>query len=409
MLDIEKIRQDFPMLNNKTMQGQPLVYFDNAATSLKPKCVIDAMNDYYFNFNSNVHRGDYDLAAKADSTYENTRKTVAKFINCQANEVVFTSGTTQSLNLVAFGYAYNHLKENDEIILNEAEHASNILPWYEIAQKLNLKIVFAPLNEQGAVTVDTIEKLINERTKIISIAYVTNVLGSLNPIEEIIKIAHKKGIIVVVDAAQAIPHMKVDVQKLDCDFLAFSGHKMCGPTGIGVLYGKYNLLCETQSMQLGGGMNAKFDTCLNMLLKKPPYKFEGGTPAIAEVIGLNAAIEYLLSIGMEQIQEREKELKHYAIKQLSQLDNVTLYNLDNDSGIVTFNIKDVFCQDAGSYFNSKGIAVRSGHHCAKLLPNFLNVIGTVRASFYFYNTKEEIDVFVEACKHGGDFLDAFFK
>ena len=409
MLDIQKLRQDFPMLDNKKMQGQTLVYFDNAATSLKPKCVIEAMNDYYFNFNSNVHRGDYDLAAKADSTYENARKSVAKFINCETNEVVFTSGTTQSLNLVAFGYAYNHLKENDEIILNEAEHASNILPWYEIAKKLHLNIVFAPLNDNGEVTLNEIEKLINEKTKIISIAYVSNVLGAMNPIQEIIKKAHEKNIIVVVDAAQAIPHMPVDVKELDCDFLAFSGHKMCGPTGIGVLYGKYDLLCETQSIQLGGGMNAKFDSCQNMLLKKPPYKFEGGTPAIAEVIGLNAAIEYLTQIGMNQIHEREKELKKYAIEQLCKLDNIIIYNKNNDSGVITFNIKDVFCQDAGSYFNSKGIAVRSGHHCAKLLPNFLNVIGTVRASLYFYNTKKEIDIFVEACKHGGDFLDAFFK
>lgn len=409
MLDVTKIRQDFPMLDNKIMQDHPLVYFDSAATSLKPKCVIDAMNDYYYNFNSNVHRGDYDLAAKADSTYENARKTVARFINSNVNEVVFTSGTTQALNLVAFGYALNNLKEDDEIILNEAEHASNILPWYEIANRLHLKIVFAPLNEKGEVTVESLKSVITEKTRLISIAYVSNVLGSLNNIKEITKMSHQQNIIVVVDAAQAVPHMKVDVKELDCDFLTFSGHKMCGPTGIGVLYGKYDLLCKTDSMQLGGGMNAKFDACQNMLLKKPPYKFEGGTPAIAEVIGLSKAIEYLENIGMENISSYEKELKRYAIKKLNELDNVTVYNKDNESGLITFNIKDVFCQDAGSYFNSKGIAVRSGHHCAKLLPNYLNVIGTVRASLYFYNTKEEIDVFVEACKHGGDFLDAFFK
>jgi cysteine desulfurase/selenocysteine lyase len=409
MLNINKIRQDFPMLNNKTMQGHTLVYFDSAATSLKPRCVIEAMNDYYFNYNSNVHRGDYDLAAKADQNYEQTRKTVAKFINSEEREVVFTSGTTQSINLVAFGYALNNLKEHDEIILNEAEHASNILPWYEIANKLNLKITFAPLNEHGQVDVNKLRELISEKTKLISIAYVSNVLGSVNDVKEIIKIAHENNVVVVVDAAQAIPHMKVDVKDLDCDFLAFSSHKMCGPTGIGVLYGKYDLLLKTSSTLLGGGMNAKFDNCQNMLLKKPPYKFEGGTPAIAEVIGFNAAINYLMDIGMDNIHEYEKQLKEYALKQLSKLDNVIIYNKDNDSGIITFNIKDVFCQDAGTYFNSKGIALRSGHHCAKLLPNHLNVVGTVRASLYFYNTKEEIYVFVEACKNGGDFLDAFFK
>ena len=409
MIDVRKIRKDFPMLDNTMMQGHKLVYFDSAATSLKPTCVLKAMEEYYTSYCSNVHRGDYDLAATTDKNYEKTREKVAKFINCNTNEVVFTSGTTASLNLVAFGYALKHLSSGDEIILNEAEHASNILPWYEIASKNNLKIVFAPFNENGVVTLESIKNVITEKTKLISIAYVSNVLGNTNEVKEIIEYAHSKGIIVVLDAAQAIPHKKVDVKDLDCDFLAFSAHKMCGPTGIGVLYGKYNLLTITDSMMMGGGMNAKFDNCQNMILKKPPYKFEGGTPAIAEVIGFGKAIDYLLEIGMDNIEEYEKELKHYALEKLSKLDNVEVYNANNDSGIITFNIKDVFCQDAGTYFNSKGIALRSGHHCAKLLPNYLNVIGTVRASLYFYNTKEEIDEFVEVCKSGGDFLDAFFK
>ena len=409
MLDVKKIRQDFPMLDNKVMQGHPLVYFDSAATSLKPRCVIEAMNDYYYNFNSNVHRGDYDIAAKADQTYEKAREVVANFINANTKEIVFTSGTTQSINLIALGYALNNLQEDDEIILNEAEHASNLLPWYEVANKLNVKIVFAPLNEQGEVTVDSIKSVLTSKTKLISIAYVSNVLGNVNDVKNIIKLAHENNVLVAVDAAQAVPHMKVDVKELDCDFLAFSSHKMCGPTGIGVLYGKYDLLLKTDSLMYGGGMNVKFDNCHNMLLKKPPYKFEGGTPAIAEVIGFAAAINYLNEIGMDEIHNYEKQLKEYAISKLNELDNVIVYNKDNESGIITFNIKDVFCQDAGSYFNSKGIAVRSGHHCAKLLPNHLHVIGTVRASLYFYNTQEEVDVFVEACKHGGDFLDAFFK
>ena len=409
MLDVKKIRLDFPMLDNKIMQGHNLVYFDSAATSLKPKCVIEAMNDYYFNYNSNVHRGDYDIAAKADQTYEKARETIASFINANKNEVIFTSGTTQSINLIALGYALNNLNEDDEIILNEAEHASNILPWYDIASKKNIKIVFAPLNENGEVTVEAIKSVVSEKTKLISIAYVSNVLGTVNDVKEIIKFAHENNIIVAVDAAQAVPHMKVDVKDLDCDFLAFSAHKMCGPTGIGILYGKYDLLLKTDSLMYGGGMNVKFDNCQNLLIKKPPYKFEGGTPAIAEVIGFAKAIEYLNEIGMDNIHAYEKMLKEYALEKLSKLDNVIVYNQNNDSGIITFNIKDVFCQDAGTYFNSKGIAVRSGHHCAKLLPNHLHVIGTVRASLYFYNTKEEIDVFVETCKHGGDFLDAFFK
>ena len=409
MINIKKIRKDFPMLDNVMMQGHKLVYFDSAATSLKPTCVIKAMEEYYTSYTSNVHRGDYDLAALTDKNYEGTRKVVADFINCKVSEVVFTSGTTAAINLVAFGYVLKYLDKDDEIIINEAEHASNILPWYEVAKRKEAKIVFAPLNDEGKVTLENIKKVVTSKTKFISIAYVSNVLGVANEVKEIIEFAHQNNIVVFVDAAQAAPHKKVDVKELDCDFLAFSAHKMCGPTGIGVLYGKYEMLDKTDSLLLGGGMNAKFDNCQNVLLKKPPYKFEGGTPAIAEVIGFKKAIEYLSDIGMDNIEQYEKELKQYAINKLNGLDNVIVYNANNDSGIITFNIKDVFCQDAGTFFNSKGIAVRSGHHCAKLLPNHLHVIGTVRASLYFYNTKEEIDEFVEVCKHGGDFLDAFFK
>lgn len=404
-----KIRDAFPMLQGKTMQGNPFIYFDSAATSLKPNCVIQAIADYYQNYCANVHRGDYDIAAKADQHYENARLEVANFIHANENEIVFTSGTTQSLNLVALGYALNHLQEDDEIILNETEHASNLLPWYEVARKRKAKIVFAPVSEPGIIKPETIEKMINEKTKIISIAHISNVLGYENDVKSIIKIAHQHHVIVCVDAAQSVPHQKIDVKDMDCDFLAFSGHKMCGPTGIGVLYGKYELLEKTDSIQYGGGMNSKFDHCLNVLYKKPPFKFEGGTPNIDGAIGLAAAIRYLNSIGMDQIAIYEKELKSYAIEKLKKLDNIEIYNASSTSAIITFNIKGVFCQDAGSFFNYKGIAVRSGHHCAKLLPDIINTIGTVRASLYFYNTKEEIDRFVEVCKNGGDFLDAFFK
>ena len=407
MLDVATIRKDFKILENTKMQGKDLIYFDSAATSLKPNCVIEAMNNYYYNFNSNVHRGDYDLAYKADTEYENARKTIAKFINANENEVVFTSGTTDSLNKIALGYFMNNLNEDDEIILNIAEHASNILPWQNIANKNKYKILYCPLDENGAITIDNLKSVITPKTRLISIAYVSNVLGTKNDIKSITKFAHDNNILVVLDAAQAIPHMKIDVKDLDVDFMAFSSHKMCGPTGVGVLYGKYNLLDKMETISFGGGMNARFSKD-SYILKKPPYKFEGGTPAIAEVIGFKKAIDYLESIGMDNIENYVKELKQYAISKLSKLDNIILYNT-NDSSLITFNIKDVFCQDGGSYFNYNGIALRSGHHCAKLLPEYLGCVGTIRASLYFYNTKEEIDKFVEVCKHGGEFLDAFFK
>lgn len=408
MFDVNKIRKDFKMLD-KTMQGHKLVYFDNAATSLTPNCVIDAMNDYYFNYKSNSHSNDSDISLQVTKEIEKTRKIVADFINADVNEVVFTTGTTQSLNFVAFGYALKNINQDDEIILNVAEHASNLLPWYEVADKKSAKIVYAPLNQDGVVTLETIKKVVNKRTKLISIAYVGNVLGQQNEVEKIISFAHQNNIVVVVDAAQAVAHQKIDVKAMDCDFLAFSAHKMCGPTGIGVLYGKYDLLEQTDSLLLGGGMNVRFDNKPSMLLKHAPIKFEGGTQALAEIIGFAKAIEYINSIGLDNIQQYEKELKEYAIKKLSKLDNIIIYNQNSKSAIITFNIKGVFCQDAGTYFNYKGIAVRSGHHCAKLLPEFLKQVGTVRASLYFYNTFEEIDEFVEVCQHGGDFLDAFIN
>lgn len=408
-MDVKKIRKDFKMLDNVMMQGHPLIYFDNAATTLKPQCVGETVMRFYNEFTSNVHRGDSDLSARVDKEYDLARTTIAKFINAKFEEIVFTSGTTAALNLIAQGYALNNLHEGDEIIINEAEHASNILPWYDVAKHTKAKIVYAPLDEEGKVTVESIKNTITNKTKIIAIAQISNVLGFEVDVKNIIKEAHKHDIIVVVDAAQSAPHLKIDVQDLDCDFLCFGAHKMCGPSGIGVLYGKYELLCKTSSTLLGGGMNSRFDECGNILLKKPPYKFEGGTPNIEGVLGFKTAIDYLENIGMDNIHQYELELKKYAVEKLKKLDNIILYNANSDSGIITFNIKNVFCQDAGSYFNYQGIAVRSGHHCAKILPNYLHVTGTVRASLYFYNTKEEIDSFVEACKNGGDYLDAFFK
>lgn len=407
MLDVQKIRQDFPMLNGTTMHGKPLIYLDNGATTLKPQCVIDAVCDYLTNYSGNAHRGDYDLSHDVDTKFENTRDLVAKLINCDRKEVVYTYGSTDSLNLVAFGYGLTHLQEDDEVLLTVAEHASNTLPWFEVCQQTGSKINYIDLDEKGRLTVENVKKAITDKTKIIAIAQVTNVLGFDAPVKEICQIAHEHNIVVCVDGAQSVPHQKVDVQDLDVDFLAFSGHKMCGPTGVGILYGKYHLLQETNPTRLGGGSNSRYNSCGSVKLKNPPTKFEAGTPNIEGVIGLGAAIEYLLNIGLDNIHEQEVRLRQYAIEKMQQLDNVEIYNPDGQ-GAIAFNIKGVFSQDAASLFNTYGIAVRAGQHCAKILDEFLNVSQTLRASFYFYNTFEEIDQFVEVCKKGDDFLDAFF-
>ena len=408
-MDIEKIRRDFPMIRNgTTMQGKPLVYLDNASTTFKPDAVIQAVTDYYTKETANSHRGDYDLCYAMDQMVLCTRKMVAEFINCDEKEVVFTSGTTGSLNLVAYGYAAKYLKPEDEILLTEAEHASNVLPWFRVAEMTGCKIRYIPLDEKGRLLPENLRKTISKNTKIVSVAHVTNVLGFVVPAKELAKIAHEYGALFVLDGAQSVPHMKTDVQDLDCDFLAFSGHKMCGPTGVGVLYGKYDLLCKMDPFMTGGGMNAKFDMCGEVGFLEPPLRFEAGTQPLAEIQGLQAAIRYLQGIGMENIQAHERELKRYAIEALTKTGKVKLYNADSESGIVTFNVDGVFAQDAATYLNSRGIACRSGQHCAKILNAFLGPIATVRASFYLYTTKKEIDALAEAVASGGDYLDAYF-
>lgn len=399
MLDIEKIRKDFPMLQNKQMHEKPLVYFDNAATTFKPQLVIDAVNNYYTNQSVSIHRGDYDLSYQVSEEYEHARETVAKFINADKNEVVFTSGASESLNLVAYGFGQKFLKEGDVVLSSEAEHASNILPWFKATEVTKSTIEYIPLTDEGEMTIENFKNAMHDRVKVVTIANVSNVLGHLVPIKEITEIAHSYGAVVVVDGAQSVPHVKTDVKDWDIDFLAFSGHKMCGPTGVGVLYGKYDLLDKMDPFMLGGGSNARFDICGNILLKNPPYKFESGTPAIEAVLGLEKAIEYLDSIGMDEIEEYEKELREYLMERLSKIDSIHVYNPSATTGIVTFNVKDMFAQDAASYLNSQGIAVRAGNHCAKILMDVLKTTETIRASFYFYNTKEEIDRFVEACKN----------
>ena len=407
MIDYEKCLKDFPILN-KTMQNHRLVYLDNAATTFKPTAVLDSIKDYYENYCANTHRGDYDIAHTADVKYDEARQIVADFIGADKSEVVFTAGASMSLNMIAYGYA-KFLQSGDEILITEAEHASNVLPWFTIAKEKGCIVRYIPLTKEGRLTIENVKKTMTDKVKVIAVAQVTNVLGFTVDIKSIAKIAHEHGAILVCDGAQSIPHFKVDVKDLDCDFLAFSGHKMCGPTGIGVMYGKFNLLKEMEPLMSGGGMNARFNMCGEVSLLLPPAKFEAGTQNIEGAIGLASAIKYLESIGMDNIENHEKELRKYAVSKLKQLDNVILYNENAESGIITFNIKDVFAQDAATYFNSKGICVRSGQHCAKILIDFLGTVATVRASIYFYNTFEDIDALVEACKKAGDFLDAYFN
>ena len=408
-MDIESIRKDFPMLQGKTMQQKPLIYFDNSATTFKPKSVINAMVSYLSDYTANAHRGDYDLSYKVDVQYELSREKIQRFINAKnIEEIVFTYGTTDGLNLIAFGYALDYLKAGDEILISVLEHASNTLPWFEIARITGAVIKYIDLDEQGAITIDNVKKAITDKTKLIALAHISNVMGYITPIKEITHYAHLYDILVVVDAAQSSPHIPIDVIDLDCDFMVFSAHKMCGPTGVGVLYGKIDLLNQTSPSRYGGGANARYETSGISYLKKPPYKFEAGTPNIEGAIGLGAAVDYLNNLGMKAIMDHEIELRHYAITKMKQLDNIILYNPNSKIGPITFNIKNIFAQDAASLFNTHGIAVRSGQHCAKLLDQYLDITTTIRISFYLYNTKEEIDKFIEVCKKGDDFLDAFF-
>jgi len=382
------VKNDFKMLNKS------LVYFDNGATTFKPNCVIDSIIDYYSNYTANAHRGDYDISYEVDTKYESARDKVKEFINAERkDEIVFTSGATQSLNMIIKGFFEDYLTDGDEVLLTKAEHASNILPWFDI--KKDIKIKYIDLDED-LVTIDNVIKKITEKTKVISIAHVTNVIGDIRPIKEITKYAHERGVLVVVDAAQSIPHMKVDVRELDVDFLAFSGHKMCGPTGIGVLYGKYEFLDKLTPQNVGGGMNNDFDSNKNYNYKELPYRLEAGTPNIEGVIGLASAIDYLNSIGMDNIDRYIKDLRRYAINKLQNIKNIDIYNKNIDSSTIIFNVRGVHSQDTATYLNKCGICVRAGNHCAKILKDEIGVTNTCRISLYFYNTKEEIDLLVKA-------------
>lgn len=397
MFDNESIRKDFPMLQGKTMQSHPLVYLDNGATTLKPRAVIDAVVKYYENYSANAHRGDYDLSYHVDQEYEATRRDVAAFLNAEPEEIIYTSGASEGLNLVAYGYGRKYLREGDIILTSEAEHASCILPWMRVAQESGAFFEYIPLDEEGRLDMDAFASMLNTNVKVIALAQITNVLGYLLPMKEICAMAHEVGAIVVVDGAQSVPHLPIDVKDMDCDFLAFSAHKMCGPCGIGILYGRGELLEVMDPMLLGGDSNARYSMEGDILLKDIPYKFESGTQPIEGIFGLHAAVRYLSAIGMKNIHAYEMKLHAYAIERLRRMDNIELYNPDNDTGIITFNVKGVFAQDVASFFNANGIAVRSGQHCSKLLYNQLQSDATVRASFYFYTSKEDVDRFLAVC------------
>ena len=382
-------REDFPMLN------QDIIYLDNGATTFKPQCVIDKMNEYYEKYSANAHRGDYSISYKVDVEYENARKTVAEFIGADTDEIVFTSGDTASLNYIATGFFDNLLEPGDEIIITNAEHASNVLPWFRLANKHNLKINYIPLDSNLHVTLENLKTVVTPKTKVIAIAEITNVVGDVRPIKEITDFAHENNIFVVVDGAQSVPHKSVNVKETGIDFLAFSGHKMCGPTGIGVLYAKRELLNNIEPLILGGGMNESFDNENEIYLKEIPHRLEAGTPNIAGAIGLGEAVKYLSNIGMDKIAIYEQKLKEYLTNKLKQIPYINIVNEEADSGIVAFNVEGIFSQDVAYYLNKYNICVRAGNHCAKILKKSIGVKNTVRVSLYFYNTYEELDALVE--------------
>ena len=392
-------RDDFYLLSND------LIYFDNGATTLKPQCVVDSMNEYYLRHTSNIHRGDYESAMITNDLYDGSRKIVGDFINADSNCCIFTSGATMSLNMVVFGYMKNHLKPGDEILLNKSEHASNVLPWIKLCEEIGTIIKYAPLDENYNLTYESIENSITDNTKVISLSHISNVIGDVRDIEKIGDLCNEKGILFNVDGSQSVPHIKVDFKKSNIDFLSFSAHKMCGPTGVGVLVGKMNLLEEMTPLLYGGGMNNYFEYDNSYELKSIPTRFEAGTPPIAEVIGLGEAIKYLDKIGMDNIHNYEVNLKKYFIEKVKDIPNIIIYNNDSDSGIISFNIDGVFAQDTAIYLNHYNIYVRAGNHCTKMLKDDLKINNTVRASFYFYNDYADVDKLVEALRNSKDIFN----
>ncbi len=406
-MNVEAIREQFPILNQE-VNGHPLVYLDSAATSQKPIKVIEALNSYYHLDNSNVHRGVHTLGTRATDQYEGARDKVKQFIHAASTEeIIFTRGTTTAINMVGYGYARHFLKEGDEVVITQMEHHSNIIPWQQACKYTGATLKYIPMESDGTITLDAVRETITSNTKIVAITHVSNVLGTINPIREIADIAHENGAILLVDGAQGIPHLKVDVQALDCDFYAFSGHKMCGPTGIGVLYGKKALLEKMEPVEFGGEM-IDFVDLYDSTWKELPWKFEGGTPIIAGAIGLGAAIDFLNEIGMEEIEAHEKQLVSYAQEKLSTIDGITIYGPKQRSGLVTFNIEGVHPHDTATVLDAEGIAVRAGHHCAQPLMKWLQATATARASFYLYNTNDDIDRLVEGIQRAKEYFGDVF-
>lgn len=395
----KNIRNDFYLLKHNKV-----VYFDNAASALKPKQVAKTINNYYTKLGTNSSRGVYKLAYEVTTLYEDSRESVAKFLNCESREVVFTKGATNSLNIVATSYGLNNLKAGDEIITSKLEHHSSILPWVEVAKKTGAVLKYVPLDKHSRITVENFKSVCTNKTKIVALTHMSNVMGYLTPVKEICKIAHSFNAITIIDGAQSVPHLKIDVKDLDCDFFAFSAHKICGPTGVGVLYGKFDLLNNMIPVEVGGGM---IEDVVNgePTYKKAPFKFEAGTPIIAGVIGLKTAIDYINNVGYDFIYKTSKELKDYLFARLKELKNITIYNDDTDIPLVAFNIDGIHSHDAASVYDNYNICVRAGHHCAKPLMDYLGQIATLRVSLYYYNTKEEIDKFIEVTKAVQEFFN----
>lgn len=406
-MNIKDVREQFPILHQQ-VNGHDLVYLDSAATSQKPRVVIDAMNEYYRSYNSNVHRGVHTLGTRATDAYEGAREKVRAFIGASSvQEIIFTRGTTTALNTVAISYARANLKEGDEIVITHMEHHANIIPWQRGAKATGATLKYIPLQEDGTLSLEDVKQTITHQTKIVAVTHVSNVLGTINPIKDIAKIAHDHGAIIVVDGAQSTPHMQIDVQDLDCDFFAFSGHKMCGPTGIGVLYGKKDLLNNMEPAEFGGEM-IDFVDLYDSTWKEPPWKFEAGTPIIAGAIGLGKAIDFLNDIGMEEVSRYEHQLATYALERFKELEGATVYGPRHRAGLVTFNLDDVHPHDASTVLDTEGVAIRAGHHCAQPLMKWLGVSATARASFYLYNTEEEIDELMAALRKTKEYFTNVF-
>lgn len=409
MYDVQKIRKDFPILNRK-INNYPLVYLDNSATTQKPNKVINAITDYYSNYNSNIHRSVYTLGNESEKIYEDSKKKMANFIGANSfEEIIYTSGTTESLNFTA-RLLEQIVEEESEIIITRMEHHANIIPWQELAKRKNLKLIYLELDEKGNISISELKNLISENTKIVAISHASNVLGNINPVVEIGKLLKNKDIYYVVDAAQSIPHFKIDVKEINCDFLAFSLHKMCGPTGIGVLYGKKDLLEKLNPVEYGGGMVGIVQDSTTSWAQLPD-KFEAGTPLLAQSAGLKATLEYLEEIGMENIKNYTKELSKYLYIKLKELDDIIIYgddNFDNRVSLISFNVKGIHPHDLTSFLDEKGICIRAGHQCTQPLLQSLNTFSVARVSIYLYNTKEEIDFFIETLKETKEFFENEF-